>query len=151
MPDVLFDSSTPRYSLPLLFAGQTQKEGFVNEITARLDALLFPVIEGQAAAPPTGAQDGQSWLVSNSPADEWFGHAGRIASRQSGNWLFTEPVYGMRLFNKSVGQDMYFRDTWITAQKPATPQGGTTIDSESRAAISTIIAALISAGIVPEG
>ena len=63
MSEPLFDSRTPRLDLPLLFAGQSQKEGFVNEISARLDALLGLAIEGELAAAPPAALDGQSWLV----------------------------------------------------------------------------------------
>lgn len=148
MSEPLFDSSTPRFSFPLLFAGQAQKEGFINEVTARLDALLFPIVEDVLAAPPAAALDGQSWIVGNDPTDAWAGRSGHIASRQAGNWLFAPPIFGMRVFDKSTGQNMYFRGTWVFAARPTTPVGGVTIDNESRAAISAIIAALVAAGIV---
>ena len=111
MSDTLFDSSTPRYSLPLLFVGQSHKEGFVNEIASRIDALLFLAIEGEADFPPTTSTEGESWLVRATPSGEWVGHARHIASRQGGNWLFTAPAFGMRLFDKSKNQDMYFRQS----------------------------------------
>lgn len=148
MSEPLFDSSTPRFSFPLLFAGQAQKEGFINEVTARLDALLFADVEGVLAAPPAAAADGQSWIVGNDPTDAWTGRSGQIASRQAGNWLFTLPVFGMRVFDKSTAQNMYFRGDWVRATRPTAPVAGTTIDNESRAAISAIIAALVAAGIV---
>ena len=148
MSETFFDSRTPRFSLPLLFAGQTQKEGFVNEIAARLDALVHLVVEGAAATPPADPADGQNWLVSDDSGGAWSGRSGEIAARQSGNWLFIEPRTGMKLFNKAAGQEMYFHGTWKAADRPSSPQGGTIVDSESRTAIAAIIAALTTAGIV---
>ncbi|MFM5947927.1 MAG: DUF2793 domain-containing protein [Novosphingobium sp.] len=149
MPDPLFDTRTPKLALPLLFAGQAQKEVFVNEAIARLDALLFLAVEGELAAPPTNPGEGQSWLVSAAPTGAWTGHAGEIASRQSGNWLFTTPVAGMRLLKKSSGQEIRYDSQWNAPAKPAAPSGGTTVDIEARNAISAVIAVLVSAGLVP--
>lgn len=130
-------------------AGQAQKEGFVNEIAARLDALLFLAIEGSQSAPPLIPSDGQSWLIGASPTGEWSGRTGQIALRQSSNWLFAAPVSGMRLLDKSNGQERRYHTAWQAPAKPATPSGGTTVDAESRVAINLIIAALVTAGIVP--
>jgi hypothetical protein len=149
MPDPLFDTRTPRLDLPLLFAGQAQKELFVNEVSARLDALLFLAIEGELAAPPASQDEGQSWLIAAAPSGDWSGHSGEIASRQSGNWLFTAPVAGMRLLNKSTGQEIRYVTQWNAPIKPPAPSGGATIDAEARGAINAVIAALVSAGILP--
>lgn len=149
MPDPLFESRTPRFDLPLLFAGQAQKEGFVNEITARLDGLLHCAVEAEQAVPPTSPVDGQSWLVATSATGDWTGKVGQIAMRQVGNWLFAEPREGMHLFNRGTGQQMLFKGGWLAASRPALPGGGTTVDAEARAAISAIIASLATAGIIP--
>lgn len=149
MPEPLFDSRTPRLDLPLLFAGQAQKETFVNEIAARLDALLFLAVEAELSAPPTTPLDGQSWLVGSSPTGDWAGRAGQIASRQSGNWLFAAPVAGMRLLKKSTGQEIRFVTQWHEPVKPAAPSGGTTVDTEARNAIGAILNVLVAAGVVP--
>jgi hypothetical protein len=128
---------------------QSQKEIFVNEIASRIDALLHPAIEGEKDSPPSAPGEGESWLVGKAPLAEWQDYSGQIASFQSGNWLFSAPLVGMRVYNKTKGQVMYWHNGWTFAAKPAAPSGGTTIDSEARTAIVGIIAALVAAGILP--
>lgn len=149
MPDPLFDSRTPRLDLPLLFAGQSQKEGYVNEITARLDGLLHCAIEAEQAAPPASPEDGQSWLIAAGASGDWSGRSGQIAMRQSGNWLYASPRDGMRVFNRTTDQDVLFNAGWQAASRPAAPSGGTTVDAEARSAIAAIVASLTTAGIIP--
>lgn len=129
-------------------AGQSQKEGYVNEITARLDALLHCAVEAEQAAPPTAPVDGQCWLIASGASGEWSGKAGQIAIRQSGNWLYAQPRDGMRLFNRANNQDVLFNAGWQAASRPAAPSGGTTIDAEARSAIAAIVASLTIAGII---
>ena len=146
---ISFDSSSARFELPFLFAGQSQKEGFVNECAARTDALLHCAIEGEAAAPPATPVDGTSWLVGPAPSGAWIGQTGKIAARQSGNWLFFVPRDGMRVLNRASGQEIRYHGSWKIATRPALPTGGTTIDAEARAAISALIASLTTAGVIP--
>lgn len=149
MPDPLFDSRTPRLELPLLFAGQSQKEGYVNEVSVRIDALLHGAIEGEAATPPLTPAEGQCWLVGPSPTGEWSGNPGKIAARQAGNWLFFTPRDGMRLLNRATGQEIRYQAGWQVPSRPAAPSGGTTIDAEARSAIAALMACLTQAGIIP--
>ncbi len=149
MPDPLYDLRTARHNLPLLFAGQSQKESFVNELAARVDALLHMAIEAEAANPPTNPVDGQSWLIGANPTGDWIGLAGQIAARAAGNWLYFEPAPGMSLLNKASGQQIRFLSGWQIPGKPALPNGGTTVDAEARHTIGVIITALALAGIVP--
>jgi hypothetical protein len=150
MPDpISFDSVSPRFGLPMLFAGQAQKEFYVNEAHSLIDALIHAAIEGVASTPPTSPAEGQSWLVGASPLGAWSGHAGALASWQGGNWLFTSPRDGMRLLDRSNGQDMRFFGSWQSATPPPAPSGGTTIDAQARVAIGQLISALCAAGIFP--
>ena len=149
MPDPLFDSRTARLDLPLLFAGQAQKEGFVNEITARIDALLHGAIEAELAVPPTAPADGQMWLVATGASGAWLGQSGKLAARQSGNWLFVTPRDGIKLLNRASGQEIRYSGSWKSAQRPGLPSGGAVIDAEARSALAAILTTLTTAGIVP--
>ena len=150
MPDpIIFDSTSPRFALPLLFAGQAQKEAFVNEAHALTDALLHCSIEGEAAAPPATPVEGTNWLVAASPTGAWAGQAGKVACRQAGNWLFAAPRDGMRLLDRSSGQEKHFFASWQVPTAPAAVTGGSTIDTQARSAIADLIAALRIAGVFP--
>lgn len=147
----LFDAVSPRYGLPLLFAGQAQKEAFVNEAHALADALLHCAIEGEAAFPPATPADGEAWLVGAGASGAWLGQEGKLACRQAGNWLFVAPRDGMRLLDRSTGQDRRFLGGWQIAEEILEPTGGTLVDVEARAAISQLVVALKIAGIIPDG
>jgi hypothetical protein len=145
---IVFTSSSPRFGLPLLFAGQAQKEVFVNEAHALTDALLHPAIEGEADVPPAAPVPGECWLVGGSPTGAWADHAGELASYQPGGWIFASPCDGMRLLDRSTGQDIRYRGGWQRPVAPAAPTGGSTVDAEARAAIAALAAVLIDGGLL---
>lgn len=144
-----FDSTTPRFSLPYLFAGQGQKEAFVNESLAIADSLLHCAVEGVADSPPSTAADGQGWLVSSTPSGDWTGRAGHLAFRQAGNWIYCAPRDGLRVLDRSSGQERRFHAAWKAPAGPSLPEGGTVIDTEARAALAAIISALREVGVFP--
>jgi hypothetical protein len=146
---ITFDSATPRFSLPLLFVGQAQKEAHVNEAHIIADAIMHCAITGEATSPPTTAADGDCWLVGIDGSGAWAGQSGKIACHYSGNWLFITPAIGMRIFDRANGQDRRYHNTWLTPEAPPVPSGGATIDAEARTAVVTLIARLREAGIFP--
>ncbi|MEO6388746.1 MAG: DUF2793 domain-containing protein [Croceibacterium sp.] len=146
---IAFTSASPRHGLPLLFAGQAQKEFFVNEAHALIDTLLHPAIEGELAAPPTSPEAGQCWLVAPAASGDWTGKEDCLASFQAGTWVFAAPRDGMRLFDRATRQDMRYHGGWQRAIAPVTPSGGTTTDDEARTAIGQLIAALVAGGLLP--
>jgi len=147
---ILFESNSPRFGLPLLFAGQAQKEMFVNEALSLTDALLHCAIEGKATTPPVSPPDGAAWLVLAPATDDWLGREGDLACRQSGNWLFVTPRDGMRLLDKSTGQELRHHAGWLFPTAPAEPTGGSVVDSQARETIVAIVESLRIAGIFPD-
>ena len=147
----LFDSTSPRFGLPLLFAGQAQKEVFVNEAHALTDMLLHCAVQGESEVPPVEPAEGDTWLVGEEPTGAWTGQAGKLAGWQSGNWLFAAPREGMRVFDLSTGQDRRYTSEWTAPATPSVPAGGAVVDAEARAAIAALVAALQQSGTFAAG
>jgi len=149
MSGPLYDSRTARHELPMLFAGQAQKETFVNESLARIDALLHCAIEGVASNPPASPAEGDCWLIDSGADGAWAGRDGQIAAFAGGNWLYVLPRDGMRLLDRTSGRDFRYVGGWIAPVRPDTPSGGGVVDGEARAAIAALTQCLVDAGIVP--
>lgn len=150
MPDpFIFDSSSPRFALPLLYPGQAQKEAWVNEALARVDGLLHCSIEGERPDPPASPVEGETWIIASGASGVWTGKAGMLGTRQSGNWLFIEPRDGMLVYDRTTAQHRRFATSWQIPSAPAEPTGGTVVDSEARAVIGQLIAELRTAGVFP--
>jgi hypothetical protein len=147
-----FESATPRFSLPMLFAGQAQKEFFVNEALLRTDLLLHGAVEEQVTAPPASRNPGQAWLVGAGATGTFAGHDDEIAAWTEGGWRFIAPVAGTRVFDLSLGAfRLFVSGTWRTPAAVAAPAGGATVDAEARATLAQIMAMLVGAGLIPAG
>lgn len=147
---IAFPSQTANFELPLLFSGQVQKEFFLNQALATLDALLAGSIEETRAAPPTPAQEGLCFLVSPNADGDWLDHDDEIAVRVGDAWHFITPSEGMEVYDRTLGQKRVFKTQWELTSSPTPPQGGTVVDAEARAAISEILNSLRTLGILPE-
>jgi hypothetical protein len=146
---IAFGSATPRYELPLLFAGQSQKEITVNECSARIDMLLQPAIKGRADNPPAAPVDGDCWLVGTG-IDDWSGHDHELAAWLGGNWLFVKPRAGLRAYDAGTRQTRFYDGaSWGLAPRPADPVGGQIADAEARTAIGEIYDILATLGWIP--
>lgn len=49
---IIYPSRTDSLGLPLLFAGQAQKEFFINQAMSLVDAVIWHVVEGALDTPP---------------------------------------------------------------------------------------------------
>ena len=143
-----YESRSPRNNLPFLFAAQAQKELSVNEALARIDSLLRPAVEGELADPPADPPQGGCWIVGASAQGDWAGHEGEIAFNIAGTWLFAWQGEGMVVFDKALACLRCWRQgSWVHCALPSAPSGGTTVDSEARAAIAALIDELRDLGI----
>lgn len=145
---ITFDSTTPRLALPLLFAGQAQKEFTVNEALLRADLAMHCTVEGEVAAPPVAPVAGQAWLVAAAPTGGFTGHVAAIAGFTASGWRFIAPRTGLRIYDKASSCFRHYTDSWQRCVVPATPGGGATIDQEARTAIANLLAKLVSAGVL---
>ena len=146
---VITTARTARHGLPHLFPGQAQKEAFVNEALARLDALVHLAVIDERADPPADPLPGDCHIVASAPTGSWSGHAGAIASWAESLWLFAAPIDGMRAFDKASGCLAVYTTAagWSRVSAPAAPAGGAAADAEARAAIVDIIDGLRLLGI----
>lgn len=163
------NETSDRWALPLLHAGQAQKEMMHNEALARIDMLLHGVAESaDLAVPPTAPVAGQCWIVAAGASGAWAGREEDVAGWTEGGWRFVAPRPGLRLEVADRGHAMaydgtawrdsavrgdgfYVDDQQIVGARLAAiaaPTGGTTVDVESRGAIAAILAALQAHGLI---
>jgi hypothetical protein len=149
--------TTARLALPLLVAGQGQKDITHNEALMGLDALLHPVVESLAAAvPPSSPLAGSCWVVASGATGAWQGEDGKLAVWTDGGWRHHVPVEGLMVRLRSSGQLYRFWGGVFAAELPLAagaavippPSGGGVVDSEAREAISAILERLFALGLV---
>ncbi len=161
--------SSGRFALPFLEPGQAQKELFHNEALTAIDALVHAAAQAiGATTPPTSPAIGQCWTLGTSPSGAWAGHGGALAAWTAGGWRFVAPTPGMLVW--SIADGVHARwsgSAWIVGSIAAAevkvgglkvlgarqsaiagPTGGTTTDTEARAAIAVVLSALRSHGLV---
>ena len=162
-------SATPRLALPMLSAGQAQKELTHNEALQTLDALVAAgVEEGPRAAPPPSPTVGACYIVSTTPSGAWAGKPQHLACYTSGGWRLLPPTEGMNVYVTSSSIWATYRSGgWETGTVRGTTlvlggqqvvggriaaipsaTGGTTIDAEARSTIDQILAALRQHGLI---
>lgn len=141
---VITTARTPRHALPYLFPGQAQKEVFVNEALARLDALVQPAVLGEIAAPPANPAPGDCYIVARPATGVWATHEGALATWAETQWLFAPPREGGRVHDIASGALAVFTvaQGWQRAAAPVAPSGGTTQDTEARAALAELVTKL---------
>lgn len=164
MPD-----TTDRLALPLLAAGQAQKEATHNEALALATMVIQPVVQAVApSAVPTSPLIGQCWIVGVTATGAWAGHDGAIACWTSGGWRFADPFPGMIAWNIATASfaqrgasswtvgisnasQYRINDVQVVGARQSAisnVSGGTVVDAESRVALSAVLTALRAHGLI---
>ncbi|WP_240885562.1 DUF2793 domain-containing protein [Sphingomonas sp. SFZ2018-12] len=162
------DDKTPRFSLPMLYAGQAQKELTHNEALVAIDTLLHLVVRGTTGLPPEDPTPGDCWIVGAPATDVWTGREGQIATWTTGGWRHHVPTVGMSAWSIVDGVML----TWLGAEwsqgelrgtrfqvagmqvvgarQPAIadPSGGAVVDQQARATIAALLSALRAHGLI---
>lgn len=130
--------------------GQAQKEAFVNEAFARLDALVQPVIIGVRATPPAVTPSpGDCYLVADGASGAWTGHDRAFAIWAGNQWLYSPARDGGRVYDLASASHLVFSAAagWHQIHAPSPPTGGAVQDIEVRGVIVALLAGLRAAGI----
>lgn len=143
----LFQTSdaSPRWGLPFLFSGQSQKEIFHNEAIFLLDSLISPYVLGEADDPaPLSPSHGNCWIIGAAPTGDFAEKPGWLAIWSENGWRFMEPCRGLRVFDAAANCcRVYEGVAWTDAEIITPPSGGAVVDEEARGAISELINCLI--------
>lgn len=160
---------TTRFELPLLAAGQAQKEIAHNEALTLIDTLLHPVVVSSGVnEPPSAPLPGQSWIVGPQPSGAWDGKSDHLASWTDGGWRFVAPRPGMSMAVADAGlRAIWHRSAWqlgivnaaeivvdgdrvVGARQAAIdlPSAGAVVDVEAREALDAVLMALRAHGLI---
>lgn len=118
--------------------------------TTVLDIIAQASVESfEIDTPPGLPAAGTCWVVGAAPTGAWSGEAGAIAMWTDGGWRFVAPRAGTAVWIVDEGLPARFvAGAWrrgLLAEPSAdiaAPAGGATVDTEARAAIAAILAAL---------
>jgi hypothetical protein len=160
---------TPRLGLPLLTAGQSQKDVTHNDAVLALDRLVALVVVSRGATtPPAVPAAGDVFIVPSQGSSAWELPAGTLAHWQGSGWLGEPPRDGQLALVADEGLMVVHRSGWqdawpvaslnvggraVLAVSPATvtaPDGGSTIDVQARAAIAELVIALQQQGLLAD-
>lgn len=161
--------TTNRLALPLIAAGQAQKEITHNEALSLVDMLAQPVVQSVApAAVPVNPVLGACWIVGVGAGGVWAGYDGALACATAGGWRFASAFEGMSVWSLA-DQQVVNRSggTWVIGtvnarkiqingvqllinRQPAIagPSGGAVIDGEARATIASLLAMMRIHGLI---
>lgn len=147
------DDMSDRLALPLLAAGQAQKELTHNEALIRLDMLVQPVVEELGRNdPPEAPARGACWIAGAAPSGPWAGNADALACWTGGGWRFVRAFPGLSVRDRAgLALATYCEGGWRVCERSeaiADPTGGPVVDAEARVALAAVLDALRRHGLI---
>lgn len=143
--------TTPRHLLPLLAAGQAQKEITHNEALMLIDMLIAGTVDGVGVnTPPDTRSIGQAWIVGPSPTADWVGHQHRLVAWMPGGWRSLALPPGAAVRDASGKLWLRGDSGWAGPATVAAPEGGGTVDTQARTAIAALCDGLRRYGMITE-
>ena len=162
-------TESTRWALPLLSAGQAQKEITHNEALLAIDRLLqLGVVSRRCSAPPENAASGEIHIVGAAASGAWAGNEGQLASFDGSGWTFVAPRPGCLAW---IDDEQEFavmtasgwsQGGWpasairiggrsVLAASPsavAPTTGGETVDDQCRSTVAALLVVLRSQGVI---
>ena len=107
--------------MPFIMPSQAQKHVTHNEAIELLDLIVQLTVESvNAVVPSIAPVEGQAWALGASPANDWTGHGGKIASWRGGGWMYVTPQEGWMAWCKDDGSLKVFTGgVWQVLAMPA--------------------------------
>ncbi|WP_439547274.1 DUF2793 domain-containing protein [Sandarakinorhabdus sp.] len=146
---------TPRLALPLLAAGQSQKDVTHNDALLAIDRLVTLAVESRGVtAPPVSPNTGAVWIVPADGAADWEQAAGTLMHWLGNGWLAQTPRSGQMAMVVDEAVLLVYAGGWHLVRHLAAPaafampSGGVTVDSEARMAIVGLVTVLQQQGLL---
>lgn len=89
---------TLRHKLPYIAASQSQKHITYNQAIETLDLISNTTVKTIIDQKPISPQNGDIYLVGNTPENEWVGHAATVACFKDNHWKYTSPLTGWTIW-----------------------------------------------------
>lgn len=160
-------AETPRLALPLIVAGQSQKDVTHNEAVLALDRLVgLAVVSRSLTVPPAVPATGSCYIVPAGSAAAWGQPAGSLMHWEGTAWLAQMPRDGQIASVADEAIVVVYLGGWrsnfpvagltiagraVLAASPvavALPSGGASIDSEARSVLAAVVLAMQQQGIL---
>lgn len=134
-----------------------------------IDALAGACVEQRTlGVPPGSPTPGRCYIVASGASRAWAGKADQIAVATEGGWRFIAPREGLRAVVASEAIDAVYRgSSWIFGDLRGSvvtiggnqvvggrgaaipdPAGGTTVDSQVRVTLASLLATLRTRGLI---